>query len=107
MAGRKARKPHLKAALKRRSAIEPVIGHRKSDHRMGRNHRKGKAGDRFNVKMAAIGFNFRRVLAWLKDFLREIVTAIVTLFANRQPIVRSARRLKPSNDTERTEMVAS
>jgi hypothetical protein len=61
--------------------------------------------------MAAIGFNFRRVLAWLlawlKDFLREIVTAIVTLLANRQPIVRSARRPKPSNDTERTEMVAS
>jgi hypothetical protein len=42
-------------------------------------------------------------LAWLKDFLREIVTAIVTLLANRQPIVRSARRPKPSNDTERTE----
>jgi IS5 family transposase len=55
---------------------------------MGRNHLKGKAGDRFNVKMAAIGFNLRRVLAWLKDFLREIVTAIVTLFTNRQPIVR-------------------
>ena len=111
MAGRKGRKPHLKAALKRRPAIEPVIGHRKSDHRMGRNYLKGKAGDRFNVKMAAIGFNFRRVLAWLlawlKDFLREIVTAIVTLFANRQPIVRSARRPKQSNDTERTEMVAS
>jgi hypothetical protein len=68
---------------------------------MGRNHLKGKAGDRFNVKMAAIGFNFRRVLAWLKDFLREIVTAIVTLFANRQPIVRSARSPKPSNDTGR------
>jgi IS5 family transposase len=105
MAGRKARKPHLKAELKRRSAIEPVIGHLKSDHRMGRNYLKGKAGDRFNVKMAAIGFNFRRVLAWLlawlKDFLREIVTAIVTLLANRQPIVRSARRLKQSNDTER------
>jgi IS5 family transposase len=111
MAGRKALKPHLKAELKRRSAIEPVIGHLKSDHRMGRNHLKGKAGDRFNVKMAAIGFNFRRVLAWLlawlKDFLREIVTAIVTLLANRQPIVRSTRRPKPSNDTERTEMVAS
>jgi hypothetical protein len=48
---------------------------------MGRNYLKGKAGDRFNVKMAAIGFNFLRVLAWLlawlKDFLREIVTAIV------------------------------
>jgi IS5 family transposase len=50
---------------------------------MGRNDLKGKAGDRFNVKTTAIGFNFRRVLAWLNDFLRKIVTAIVTLFANR------------------------
>lgn len=76
-AGRKALKPHLKAELKRRSAIEPIIGHLKTDHRMDRNHLKGKNGDRFNVKMAAIGFNFRRVLAWLRDFLREILASIV------------------------------
>jgi hypothetical protein len=44
-----ARKPHLKTELKRRPAIEPVIGHRKLDHRMGRNDLKGKAGDRFKV----------------------------------------------------------
>ena len=40
---------------------------------MDRNYLKGKAGDRFNVKMAAIGFNFRRILAWLKDILRQIL----------------------------------
>lgn len=78
-AGRKALKPHLKAELKRRPAIEPIIGHLKADHRMGRNHLKGKAGDRFNVKMAAIGFNFRRVLAWLRDFLREIFAIFLKL----------------------------
>ena len=77
MAGRKALKPHLKAELKRRPAIEPVIGHLKSDHRMGRNHLKGKTGDCFNVKMAAIGFNFRRLLAWLKEFLRKILATII------------------------------
>lgn len=69
ISGRKALKPHLKAELKRRSAIEPVIGHMKADHRMGKNHLKGRAGDRFNVKMAAIGFNFRRILKWLEAFI--------------------------------------
>lgn len=60
--GGQALKPHLKAELKRRSAIEPVIGHAKADHRMGRNHLKGRSGDRFSVKIAAIGLNFRRSL---------------------------------------------
>jgi hypothetical protein len=57
--------------------------------------------------MAAIGFNFRRILAWLKDFLREIITAIVTLSATRQPPVCSTRRPKSLEHTERAEMVAS
>ena len=86
MAGRKALQPHMKAELKRRPAIEPVIGHLKSDHRMGRNHLKGKAGDRFNVKMAAIGFNFRRVLAWLKEFLREILAKITALLTSQSEL---------------------
>ena len=58
-------KPLLAAELKRRSAVEPVIAHMKADHRMRKNHLKGRSGDRLNVKMAAIGFNFRRILKWL------------------------------------------
>jgi len=76
ISGRKTLKPnlkaelkHLKAELKRRAAIEPVIGHMKADHRMGRNHLKTRSGDRFNVKMAAIGFNFRRILKWLETLV--------------------------------------
>jgi len=75
MAGRKGLEPHLKAELKRRPGIEPVIGHLKGDHGMERNHLKGRAGDRFNVKMAAVGFNLRRVLAWLEDRSRDIRAA--------------------------------
>jgi transposase, IS5 family len=73
ISGRKALKPHLKAELKRRSAIEPVIGHVKADHRMGNNHLKGRSGDRFNVKMAAIGFNFRRILKWLEALVLWLI----------------------------------
>lgn len=74
--GRKNLKPHLARELKRRAAIEPVIGHMKAEHRLGRNHLKGTTGDRFNVKMAAIGFNFRRILTWLQAILIWFLTKL-------------------------------
>lgn len=48
-----------------RSAVEPVIGHLKAEHRMGRNHLARAAGDAANAVLAAAGDNFRRLLAWL------------------------------------------
>jgi len=45
-----------------------VTGHVKSNRLMGGNHLKGRIGDRFNDKMATIGFNFRRILKWLEAF---------------------------------------
>lgn len=49
--------------LKRRSAIEPVIGHLKTDYRMARNFLKGILGDTVNALMAAAAFNFKK---WLR-----------------------------------------
>lgn len=60
----------IKRDLRRRSAVEPVIGHTKSDHRMDRNYLKGSQGDAINAVLAAAGYNFRRLLAWLRIFLR-------------------------------------
>jgi len=37
---------------------------------MDRNYLKGAHGDAINVVLAAAGYNFRRLLAWLKSFLR-------------------------------------
>lgn len=54
--------------FKRRSAVEPVIGHMKQDHRMDRNYLKGTEGDKINAILAACGFNLRkllRALLWL------------------------------------------
>jgi IS5 family transposase len=54
--------------FKRRSAIEPVIGHMKQDNRMDRNYLKGTDGDKMNAILAACGFNLRkllRALLWL------------------------------------------
>ena len=51
----------LKAMQKRRSAIEPVIGHLKQYGRMGRNYLKGVIGDILNPLISAIGFNLKSI----------------------------------------------
>ena len=48
--------------LKRRSAIEPVIGHLKLDNRLDRNYLKGTLGDKLNAVLSACGFNLRKLL---------------------------------------------
>jgi IS5 family transposase len=63
----------VKRFLKRRNAIEPIIGHLKSDHGMGRNWLKGEDGDRVNILMAAMGFNMKKLLrAFLYFILRSL-----------------------------------
>jgi IS5 family transposase len=47
---------------RRRSAIEPIIGHLKSDHRMRRCFLAGLLGDEINVILAAAGKNLRKLL---------------------------------------------
>jgi hypothetical protein len=39
----------IKRELRRRAAVQPVIGHLKEEHRMGRNHLTGRAGDAINA----------------------------------------------------------
>jgi len=51
--------------MKRRAAVEAVIGHLKSDHRLSRNYLKGDAGNQANVVLAAAGYNFAKLLAWI------------------------------------------
>jgi IS5 family transposase len=55
----------IQRAFRRRAAVEPVIGHLKAEHRMGRNHLAHRAGDAINAVMAAVGYNFRLLLKWL------------------------------------------
>jgi IS5 family transposase len=67
----------IKRDLRRRSAVEPCIGHLKAEHRMGRNHLAHAAGDAANAVLAAAGYNFRRLLAWLRLLLRLWLAALV------------------------------
>ncbi len=59
----------LKQAHRKRAAIEPVIGHLKTDHRLGRNFYKGITGDNINIMLAAAAYNFKRMMnKWKSSF---------------------------------------
>ncbi len=66
----------IKRELRRRSAIEAVIGHCKTDGHLGRNFLKGRDGDQINAVMSAVGYNLRLILRWLRKLLRQIIAAI-------------------------------
>ena len=73
----------IRNMLKRRAAIEPVIGHLKSDHRMDRNYLRGVEGDRNNAILAGIGFNLRKLLRWVIFTLNFWLTECLTVIKSR------------------------
>jgi transposase, IS5 family len=79
----------IRREMRRRAAIEPVIGHLKDDHLMGRNHLKGREGDRINAVLASAGYNFRLLLRWLariwRALMRIIVNVTILSVPTRQP----------------------
>jgi IS5 family transposase len=68
--------PQIKRAMRRRAAVEPVIGHIKNEHRMDRNYLHHRSGDATNAILAAIGYNFSLLLRWLRLLLRLILAAL-------------------------------
>jgi IS5 family transposase len=71
ISGRKRLTRTLKALLRRRSAIEPVIGHLKQEHGMQRNHLLGQEGDRINALLTGCGFNLRKLWRFFKAAVRS------------------------------------
>lgn len=69
----------IKRGLKRRTVVEPIIGHAKNDGLLGRNWLKDRSGDRSNALLAAAGFNLRQLLRFLraKPFWRNFFNAIL------------------------------
>ena len=68
--------PTIRRELRRRNAVEPVIGHLKSDGLLERNHLAGAAGDAINAVLAAAGHNLRLLLAWLRLLCAWILAAL-------------------------------
>jgi IS5 family transposase len=68
--------PKIKREMRRRSAVEPVIGHIKAEHRMGRNYLWYRQGDAINAVLAAAGYNFSLLLRWLRLLLLRILAVL-------------------------------
>jgi len=64
-----------------------MIGHLKAEGHLGRCYLKGLAGDAANAILSAIGYNFRRILAWLRALLRLFMIAILRLLISRSPLI--------------------
>lgn len=75
--------------LKRRQAIEPIIGHLKGDHRMNRCHLKGPTGDGLHAVLCAAGYNIRWLLRMIAKrqitFLHRLFLRLAALYDRSTP----------------------
>ena len=67
----------IKKKLKRRNAVEPVIGHMKNDGRLGRNFLKGSEGDAINAILCGAGHNLRKILRLLALLCPRILASFI------------------------------
>jgi len=67
--------------FRRRAAIEPVIGHLKTDFRMAKNYLSGESSSQINVFLAATGWNLKKLMRKLKkEFEKSICEIYYSLF---------------------------
>jgi IS5 family transposase len=86
----------IRREMRRRAAVEPVVGHIKAEHRMGRNYLKGRDGDRINAVLSAVGYNFGLLLRWLESLLHALIRMLLAAAApvqnaQRMLLIRSSR----------------
>lgn len=82
--------PTIKRELTRRCAIEPVIGHAKSDRLLERNRLAGAKGDAINAILVGAGHNIRLFLAWLRVFLPLLLAFAASALSMRKSVAAIA-----------------
>ncbi|WP_175233554.1 IS5 family transposase, partial [Paraburkholderia humisilvae] len=75
----------LRAMIRRRSAIEPAIGHMKTDGRLDRNWLKGTLGDAMHAVLCGAGHNLRMILRKLRLFCARVLVALFVSADQRTP----------------------
>lgn len=75
----------IRKKLKRRNAVEPVIGHMKNDGHLGRNFLKGIAGDAMNALLCGAGHNLRKILRRLALLCARFRISLDQLLASKIP----------------------
>ncbi|MCR9168319.1 MULTISPECIES: IS5 family transposase [Marivita] len=88
--------PALKKLLRRRSAIEPEIGHMKSDGRLARCPLKGTCGDAIFAVLCGCGHNIRKILNHLRLLLAYLIAAIATTLSATMSIRDKNQRSYPT-----------
>ena len=92
--------PALAKALRRRSSIEPEIGHMKTDGRLARCGLKGPLGDGIFAVLCGCGHNLRKILAHLRAWLAQILAAILGLIGQRRASDTATQTRKQVVQTE-------
>jgi transposase, IS5 family len=80
----------LRKMIKRRSAIEPTIGHMKMDGRLGRNPLKGALGDALHAVLCGAGHNIRLLLKKLRLLFAQIWQQLVAALFVKTPSLQTA-----------------
>jgi len=81
---RRGLSPALAKALRRRASIEPEIGHMKTDGRLARCGLKGTLGDALFAVLCGCGHNLRKILAYLRARLVQVIAAVLGLIRSMQ-----------------------
>jgi transposase, IS5 family len=87
--------PALRRDLRRRSAIEPMIGHMKTDGRLARYALKGTFGDALHAVLCGCGHNIRMILAHLRALWAEILAAFYAMFGTKGGPIAAQTGLRP------------
>ena len=69
--------------FRRRAAIEPVIGHLKTDFRMGQNYLHGTDSPQINAFLAATGWNLKKMMRKLKEDAKSIIYYLISIILER------------------------
>lgn len=85
-----AKRKRMRRRFRRRAGIEPIIGHLKTDHRMGQNYLHGEDSSQINAYLAAAGWNLKK---WMEQWERVKEKYIFMLCIYLFPSVRKQLNL--------------
>jgi IS5 family transposase len=80
----------IRRELRRRSAIEAMIGHMKLDGKLARNHLKGALGDAIHALLCGAGHNLRLILRHLARLLHVLLLLLALPAPQRDAMLESA-----------------
>ncbi len=101
------RSPTVKRELRRRAAVEPVIGHAKSDGLLERNRLADGRGDAINAVLVGPGHNIRLLLAWLRALLRLLLDLAAEIEADLSQQSAPPALVRAKSRSSRTASLAS